>query len=709
MPLPLGTVQAWGVFMARVADRSLPAGASLPRGSYPRVPGGPAAAALDGGISAFEVESHLPRLRNGRAGGVWGLPAELFKYAQVSPEPDAPPSPHLLSPLLSALFSSLLRGGVLPPSVNRSLVAPIFKRGDAHNTANYRPIAVAEPVLRLYASILNSRLLKYTEGEGLRAPTQAGFRPGLSVNHQLFALTHLRDWQRARGCELYVCFLDLEGAYDRVSRPLLWKVLRRLGVGPTFLGAVRRLYRTASVAIRILGRCGPALPSRTGVRQGCPLSPTLFGLVMDGMHRHLQAIARSYGVATTSGMVTDLTYADDCCLLSPTVGGLQHLINGASLWCAAAGMRISVAKTVCMTLVGPMGGSWTLDGTPLPTPDTAKYLGLQITAVGDVTPALEHVRRQFAAAFAVVRRQYGRLECTEHVWLFLQLVRACVLPVACVGAEIWGVLPLSRVDARARARLASTHISQLRLCAGLRRSVASDIVLTELGVEPLPDLWILRAVGLYNALLAAGPFHRGLLQDAAVIAAGGRCWLGGLRRALRELGYPLPPVAGPLLPVSPEAVVALQRAAVAQRWAAQSPCPRTAPRRGARLCTYARWFLDPALRRGGVLRLPVSPAVMRSFLRFRTGCHGLPRDVGSRGRGAAHVPRPLRLCRLCQGGPGDEQHLVFECLALQDLRDTVAHLFVDRVSVRDFVWQPDLAAVALFVHRCLRRVRDFVA
>ena len=64
---------------------------------------------------------------------------------------------------------------------------------------------------------------------------------------------------------------------------------------------------------------------------------------------------------------------------------------------------------------------------------------------------------------------------------------------------------------------------------------------------------------------------------------------------------------------------------------------------------------------------------MQRLLRFRTGCHGLPSDVG----GHQAVPRHQRICPFCADGLGDEKrmHLEFECTALQDLRVSFAPLF----------------------------------
>ena len=101
-----------------------------------------------------------------------------------------------------------------------------------HNPNN-KPIAVGEPLIRLYASILVQRLVQYTEQRGLRSPTQAGYRPGHSTIHQAFVLQHVVDKHRRRKSPLYLCFVDLKSAYDRVQWQLLWDLLRRLGVQGT--------------------------------------------------------------------------------------------------------------------------------------------------------------------------------------------------------------------------------------------------------------------------------------------------------------------------------------------------------------------------------------------------------------------------------------------------------------------------------------------
>ena len=85
-------------------------------------------------------------------------------------------------------------------------------------------------------------------------------------------------------------------------------------------------------------------------------------------------------------------------------------------------------------------------------------------------------------------------------------------------------------------------------------------------------------------------------------------------------------------------------------WQQLHICPRSAPSANARLCTFDRWS-RPFNRQSSILRLPVPHTAMRQLLLFRTGCHGLPVDLG-RGSGVARafVQGALRMERAASSG-----------------------------------------------------------
>ena len=155
------------------------------------------------------------------------------------------------------------------------------------DTGNYRPIAVGEPLSRLYASILVQRLVHFTEQHDLRSPTQAAYRPEHSTILQAFVLQH--DKHRCLKTPLYLCFVDLKSAYDRVQWPLLWGLLQRLGVQGKMSGAVQSSYDNCLLSMRVSGiSWGEGQNPLYGVAAGLSAQRYPFGLFIDGLHHYLE-------------------------------------------------------------------------------------------------------------------------------------------------------------------------------------------------------------------------------------------------------------------------------------------------------------------------------------------------------------------------------------------------------------------------------------
>jgi hypothetical protein len=138
-------------------------------------------------------------------------------------------------------------------------------------------------------------------------------------------------------------------------------------------------------------------------------------------------------------------------------------------------------------------------------------------------------------------------------------------------------------------------------------------------------------------------------------------------------------------------------------WQGLNDNPRTCPSEGAQLCTYKSWMTspDPRMRRRRVLHAHLDAGKIRSFLRFRTSCHNLAVDKGRQAR--PRIPRMSRICEHCTMNEiGDEMHLVFECPAVQHVRDQYAHLFTFTTStMRTFLWQDDIISVIKYVVTCM--------
>ncbi len=113
---------------------------------------------LDEAFKPAEVQQALRKLDNGKAAGLSSEPAELLRYATLK-APDGKVENVLLPALTTMLNAAFLWGG----QWNTSMVTPLYKKGDATDTAHHRPIAVGEPAMRLLGILLNDRLVGFTE------------------------------------------------------------------------------------------------------------------------------------------------------------------------------------------------------------------------------------------------------------------------------------------------------------------------------------------------------------------------------------------------------------------------------------------------------------------------------------------------------------------------------------------------------------------
>ena len=130
------------------------------------------------------------------------------------------------------------------------------------------------------------------------------------------------------------------------------------------------------------------------------------------------------------------------------------------------------------------------------------------------------------------------LQCEKGIWLRLQLSGACVVPAGSFACELWGVWPLRGQHRKHRDHLNTVYLDHLSRLSGIRRTVATSILLEELGQQPLADMWLLRAAGSWSSLMSGSAFHKTIAQDAVDLMQVRRTrggWLACLRLC-RQLG-----------------------------------------------------------------------------------------------------------------------------------------------------------------------------
>jgi Reverse transcriptase (RNA-dependent DNA polymerase) len=611
---------------------------------------------------------------------------------------------------LTALFNSLFASCTVPKAWGDTLMSLIFKKGDPALWGNYRPIAVVNLFAKVYAMVLNDRLSTWAEANCVRSPTQTGFRPHRATTHNIFTLQHVINSYKAQGNRpLYCCFIDLAKAYDSVPRDKLWARLHHLGIRGRMLFAVKSLY-DCGTALHIktpLGMLDPIFAT-VGVKQGCPLSPTLFSLFIDSLPEFVALRCPYLGPMLRQRRVPVLLHCDDTALLADSQLHLQLLLDLVNEWCHMHGMDISVVKSVVVVFnreKPPPLSTCRLKGVALPVRLEFLYLGVLLHCTKGVKASITRAATRGRAATAAMLRRLHELDLGSSVRTTLSLYSAGPMQAMLYGCEVWGQHCMSTADpAVSGLVMEQVHRNFVRHTLGMRQKCKAWVAFREAGMYPLQHACLARMLKFVEnilALPAADVCRKAMLecidwahQPAGVDLRG--AWV----QQLVALVAHVCPADVPLidlidLPRSHLDVDACMRAwrshYHATVWGGLAADPRTAPSLDVTMCTYHRcfamdlpiagehWLMPPHLT---TPRMPLHHVL--SISRFRTGCHDLAvqRLRMAPAPGGQRVPRQQRYCFCCipvvagaERPVQDELHCILECTSLHDARASYPSLF----------------------------------
>ena len=224
---------------------------------------------------------------------------------------------------------------------------PIWKRGDRNVVENYRGVTLTSTAYKIYANIVNERIIKeLDENEGW-SRSQAGFRRGRGTIENVKVLKHLVGMRIGRGKKVWAFFLDLKAAFDRLDREVLWQMMRKRGINEGLIGRVREIYAETRCRVRIGEVVSREFWVEKGVRQGCPLSPTLFNIYIADLEEELMK-CRWGGVRVGGDRVRSLEYADDIVVVAEEEEGLREMMRVLMGYLEGKKLELSANKSKVM-------------------------------------------------------------------------------------------------------------------------------------------------------------------------------------------------------------------------------------------------------------------------------------------------------------------------------------------------------------------------
>ena len=370
--------------------------------------------------SLQEIKEALKTLKNNKAAGPDNIPAEVLKA-------DIELSAKSFLPLIHKIWNN----EICPEDWKNGHITILPKKGDLTQCGNHRGIMLLSVPGKILSRIILSRI-KTKVDEKLR-PNQAGFRSNRSTIDQITTLRIIIEQSKEWNSQLFVNFIDYKKAFDSLDRTSLWKILRHYGIPIKIINIIKSMYEDGGGKVMFKGKLSDLFVIKTGVRQGCLLSPFLFLLAIDWIMR--QCEARDGIQWTVTDHLNDLDYADDIGLLSTTRHQMQRKTNRIAETSKKIGLNINVPKTKILRINATSQEPIKIGDINLEDVSTFEYLGSKIDEYGGTNADVKARICKARSAFACLNNIWNSR--TISVRTKLRLFNSNVMSVLLYGAETW--------------------------------------------------------------------------------------------------------------------------------------------------------------------------------------------------------------------------------------------------------------------------------
>ena len=299
-------------------------------------------------ISETQTGRALHLSKNGSATGMDGCPYELWKKLRSRHEHDSEagkPSFDVVK-TLTLVFRDIQTNGVEKNSCFAlGWMCPIYKKKDRTEISNYRPITLLNTDYKILTKVLALQLKDHIES--LVHRDQAGFIPKRSIFDHIRLANIIIDYAEVTEMDGAIVALDQEKAYDKIRHEYLWDTLKAFNLPDTFVNTIKSLYHNAMTQVAINGFFSEPYRVTRGIRQGDPLSCSIFDLAIEPLACAIRKDVNFKGI-TVPGIEEPLKakfFADDTSVYMSKSDKFDFIKMLLGDWCRVSGAKFNLEKT----------------------------------------------------------------------------------------------------------------------------------------------------------------------------------------------------------------------------------------------------------------------------------------------------------------------------------------------------------------------------
>lgn len=258
----------------------------------------------------------------------------------------------LLKGEIGMMFDQFYHTATLPRGFSSYFVTLIPKVHSPSSLGDFRPISLLGSLYKMVAKVLASRLAPIMDK--LISSNQSAFIKGRQLVDGVVAVNEIIDFARKARKDCLIFKVDFEKAYDSVSWSFLDYMMRRLGFSVRWRRWIHACVCCGKLSVLVNGCPTEEINIQKGLKQGDPLAPFLFLLVVEGLSglvRSAEALGlyQGFKVGNSGLSISHLQYADDTLFLGEaTMNNLWSLKTILRCFELASGLKVNFSKSSVM-------------------------------------------------------------------------------------------------------------------------------------------------------------------------------------------------------------------------------------------------------------------------------------------------------------------------------------------------------------------------
>ena len=344
-------------------------------------------------ITVAGVVKLLKNIKQHKATGPDNIQARILKETAAN-----------LGPALTLIFQAPLAQATLPDEWKSAHVAPIFKKGDRCQAANYRPVSLTCISCKIMEHIISSSLMRHLDAGKILTDAQHGFRKRCSCETQL--ISTVQDFIKGIDDtkQTDVILLDFSKAFDKVPHLRLLKKLHHYGVQGSTQKWIASFLNGRSQKVQLSG-------------------PILFLVYINDLPECVQSSTK--------------LFADDC-VLYRTINSrlLQEDLNSLQMWEDRWMMSFHPDKCQTLRITNKRKiteQDYHIHGHKLELVDSAKYLGVHLHRKLSWSPHVATTARKADNTRAFLQRNIRACPKKIREQCYTTLVR----PILEYSSPVW--------------------------------------------------------------------------------------------------------------------------------------------------------------------------------------------------------------------------------------------------------------------------------